>query len=149
MNIKARYHKWLTECEEYDKKQKQYCLRNQHMAGTTMRTERESVKEFGWTALILSVLFIIMWFPMVTNWDLVQFNNDTPVGNLAADSVQLPGAFFGIWQDLNWLGKSEVVYPLLCPSGIFRLACWYPNTSLIIIGFVAAIGTWWWRRKKS
>ncbi|MCF7669540.1 MAG: YfhO family protein [Verrucomicrobia bacterium] len=35
------------------------------------------------------------------------FSNDGPLGIVASEALEMPDAFFGIWQHLNWVGKPE------------------------------------------
>ena len=48
---------------------------------------------------VLGVLFLKGFLP-----DRTVFSNDGPLGAISAACSQLPGAFLGYWQDLNWLG---------------------------------------------
>ncbi|MBI1839842.1 MAG: hypothetical protein HYR88_03195 [Verrucomicrobia bacterium] len=53
----------------------------------------------GVLALILGFLFRDSFRPGWTH-----FLNDGPLGALKADYNKTPDAFFGVWQDLNWVG---------------------------------------------
>jgi hypothetical protein len=36
------------------------------------------------------------------------FSNDGPLGAISAESLRMPGAFKGVWNDLNWVGVESI-----------------------------------------
>ncbi len=55
------------------------------------------------TAVLLVVLGGLFFTSFKPGWTL--FLNDGPLGALKADYNKTPEAFFGVWQDLNWVGS--------------------------------------------
>lgn len=87
----------------------------------------------------LLVLFYESWLP-----GMVLFSNDGPLGAMNQAAVRLPGAFTGVWYDLNTLGSSggsslpdisQGLFWLLGPVGYSKF---YAPTALLILG----IGAW-------
>src|SRR5687767_7914700 len=54
--------------------------------------------------LMVGLLAILFWKSFRSDW--VMFSNDGPLGASSCAAYRAPGIFFGIWQDLNWLGAS-------------------------------------------
>ena len=55
---------------------------------------------------LLGVLALLFYRSFIPNQ--VIFSNDGPLGAISADEAAMPAGFFGIWQDLNWLGNEGV-----------------------------------------
>src|SRR5690242_2667965 len=58
---------------------------------------------FALTMLVLGVIFAWLFRESFAR-DKVLFSNDNPIGILCANWWALPQAFFGCWNDLNYLG---------------------------------------------
>jgi hypothetical protein len=68
--------------------------------------------------LITGVLLVFFWRSF--DPDLVHFSNDGPLGAEMVESLRFPGAFTGVWYDLNVLGGEGGAYP----PGISALMLW-------------------------
>ncbi len=88
--------------------------------------------------VVLGWLFSDSFKPGVT-----LFSNDAPLGAHTADQVKTPGAFTGVWHDLNWLGANGGSYPadltfgalyLLGPVGYSKF---HAPLALLILGLSA------------
>lgn len=73
----------------------------------------------------------------------ILFSSDGPLGANAAAYAALPGAFAGMWQDLNWVGGyvgsafPSLTYFLLWALGPLWFAKLYAPASLFVLGFSA------------
>ncbi|HEX7469701.1 MAG TPA: hypothetical protein VF437_03050, partial [Verrucomicrobiae bacterium] len=56
-------------------------------------------------AAVLAVLFCRSFLP-----GYVHFSNDGPLAMQVADFLQLPAAFSGAWDDLNWIGINSSTF---------------------------------------
>ena len=65
--------------------------------------QSSAIRQFGWVALCLVVVLGFLFRDGLLSGRTV-FSNDGPLGAISAECARLPGAFFGYWQDLNWLG---------------------------------------------
>jgi len=109
-----------------------------------MRTPREKTSGpgFGLLALLLvGVLSLLLgggWMPGRT-----LFSNDGPLGRLVSECHQLPGRFFGCWQDLNSVGYREgaavpnVSYGLQWLLGPVWFSKLYAPLALLLLGVSA------------
>ncbi len=107
---------------------------------TASATRAPAIKILLLLAVILSVLFYRSFLP-----DYVHFSNDGPLGSQSSAFCQLPGAFTGVWGDLNDVGSSCGVWPVDINS-IFRwflgplgYAKFFPPITLLILGMSAWI----------
>jgi hypothetical protein len=91
-------------------------------------------------AIVLAFLFRDSFSP-----DLAMFANDGPLGAMMAECFQLPGAWKGIWADLNWTGVTGGVAPLdltwilnwlLGPRAFINF---YPALAILTLGLCAWI----------
>lgn len=79
----------------------------------------------------------------------ILFSSDGPLGANAAAYAAMPGAFRGMWQDLNWVGGQagsafpSLTYLLLWALGPLGFAKLYAPVSLLVLGFSA----WWFARQ--
>lgn len=64
-------------------------------------------KQFGLACAILCGVMLII-FHQSLEPGMTLFSNDGPLGAISAESGSLPGGFFGVWHDLNWLGKRGI-----------------------------------------
>jgi len=74
-------------------------------AGVLARTPARcsARRDFIWMALsLLGLLGLLFWKALLPRYTV--FSNDGPLGAVFAESVDLAGSFFGVWQNLNWLG---------------------------------------------
>ena len=55
-------------------------------------------------ALLAALLALLFWRSFLPGY--VHFSNDGPLGATKSDWAQLPGAFTGMWDDLNSIGFS-------------------------------------------
>src|SRR5471030_2539293 len=92
--------------------------------------------------LLLAVLSLLFWRSFLPGY--IHFSNDGPLGQQNVEWSQLPGAFTGIWDDLNVIGFSggsftpsltAMIKWLLGPVG---LAKFYAPIALFILG----LGAW-------
>ena len=56
--------------------------------------------------LILAIPLAVLFHPSFQS-ELALFANDGPLGVVSSQAVSLPGAFFGYWDDLNWVGQEK------------------------------------------
>ncbi|KAB2673984.1 MAG: YfhO family protein [Verrucomicrobia bacterium] len=101
-------------------------------------------RTLGITAGVL-LLLLAGLFHGVLQPGHILFSNDGPLGVISAASGQLPGAFTGVWQDLNWLGTES---PAATPNftqiagtlagGPEIFARLYAPLSLLLLGSAAA-----------
>ena len=61
------------------------------------------------TLLLAVVLAVLFWRSFLPGY--VHFSNDGPLAMQVADFLQLPAAFSGAWDDLNWIGANSSTYP--------------------------------------
>jgi Bacterial membrane protein YfhO len=73
------------------------------------------------------------------------FANDGPLGAQVSDIYKLPGSFFGIWNDLQWIGayngnySANVTGTLLWLLGPILFNKFYAPSGLFILGVCAAV----------
>ena len=74
-----------------------------------MPKKTDSIKASGhwWKAIILMSLPLLILFRHGFIPEMVLFSNDGPLGVISASAGALPGAFFGYWHDLNWVGMEK------------------------------------------
>lgn len=75
--------------------------------------------------------------------ELTLFSNDGPLGAISADSGKLPTGFFGVWNDLNWVGTRGIG----AAPNISSVLAWaakpvlfskvYPPVALFLVGLCA------------
>src|SRR5688572_16825080 len=73
------------------------------MASSTARVGRGKAGLLC-AALLIGVLLVLFFRSLSP--DQVMFANDGPLGANAAEAVEPPGSFKGVWHDLNWLGTN-------------------------------------------
>jgi hypothetical protein len=79
----------------------------------------------------------------------ILFSNDGPLGRLLSDCRQLPGAFLGVWQDLNFAGYREggalpnLTYGLRLVLGPLLFSKFYAPLALVVLG----LGAWCFFRR--
>ena len=56
--------------------------------------------------LLCGILSVLFWQSF--SHGKVLYSNDGPLGLANARANRLPGAFFGLWWDLNWLGNEGI-----------------------------------------
>jgi hypothetical protein len=71
------------------------------------KIESKQASSHWWQALILLALPLVILFRHGFKPELVLFSNDGPLGVISAAAGALPGAFFGYWHDLNWVGMEN------------------------------------------
>lgn len=92
-------------------------------------------------ALLLGVLYVL--FARSFEPGQILFSSDGPLGNNAAAYSAMPGAFSGMWLDLNWVGGPggsafpSVTYLLLWGLGPLYFAKFYAPLSLLFLGLAA------------
>jgi hypothetical protein len=108
-------------------------------SGTVSTARTRGFFFIGLLAVVLAVLF---WKSFLPGW--VHFSNDGPLGQQATASSQLPGAFTGIWGDLNDIGSiggsfapdlGSLFRWLVGPVGLSKF---FPPYALFILG----LGAW-------
>lgn len=89
-------------------------------------------------AVVLGLLFARSFKP-----DEIVFSSDGPLGAQAARQMEMPGAFAGIWLDLNWVG-ARGGGALPTPTYLFRwlvgpvgFAKFYAAYALLLLGLSA------------
>lgn len=67
-----------------------------------------STKGRGSLLLLIVLLLLVLGFLFAASFKpgTTLFLNDGPLGALKADYNKTPGAFLGVWQDLNWVGAN-------------------------------------------
>lgn len=89
-------------------------------------------------AAVLAVLFCRSFLP-----GYVHFSNDGPLAMQVADFVQLPAAFTGAWDDLNWIGINSSTFPFSITAvikmvfGPVGFAKFLAPIAILIIGLCA------------
>ncbi|MCX8155619.1 MAG: YfhO family protein [Verrucomicrobiae bacterium] len=53
------------------------------------------------------LLVVLLIFARSFTSDQVMFSNDGPLGGMSARFVEMPGIFFGVWNDLYWVGGQQ------------------------------------------
>jgi hypothetical protein len=66
-----------------------------------------SKRPFLWAALAFCVVLLVLFRHSFVP-DLTLFSNDGPLGTLSAECGKYPSGFFGVWNDLNWLGSRGI-----------------------------------------
>ncbi len=103
----------------------------------------------GWQPfLILALLLVgILGFLFRESFrpGMATFANDGPLGAMMAACFQLPGAWSGIWADLNWIGVTggippiDLTWVLNWLLGPLLFIKFYPPIALLILGLCAAL----------
>jgi hypothetical protein len=111
-----------------------------------MKKNNSSASNFGISRLVplllLGVLALFFWRSF--DPDFVHFSNDGPLGQQNGAWLKLPGAFTGMWFDLNDVGFSSGSYPLSVSAlikfvlGPVGYAKFYAPVALFILG----LGAW-------
>ncbi len=68
---------------------------------------RDSKPISWWQVLLILALPLAVLFHPSFQSELVLFSNDGPLGVISSKAASLPGAFFGYWNDLNWVGQEK------------------------------------------
>lgn len=109
-------------------------------SGPSARTGRPLLILAGILLVVLGFLFRASFDP-----DQAMFANDGPFGYAHSRVYKTPDAFFGVWNDLNWLGGDAGNLPpdftglmmwILSPLGWNKL---YPVITIAAVGFAAAL----------
>ncbi len=109
---------------------------------TKPKSARTKRTTWAWVGVVLVVL--VLFFHPSFYPGKILFSSDGPLGANAAEYARLPQAFFGMWQDLNWLGGyvgsafPSVTYGLLWVLGPYWFAKFYTPISL----FLLALSAW-------
>src|SRR5215213_4547374 len=90
------------------------------MAATTSAQDggRASRHPAAWFFIILTALLALLFHKSFAP-GVVHFSNDNPLGIYAANWVQPPECFKGVWADLNFIGGNAGVWPITF-SGVVR-----------------------------
>ena len=63
----------------------------------------------GFLILLICLLGVLgMLFYRSFSPNQIIFSNDGPLGAISAEAGAMPSAYFGVWQNLNWLGNEAV-----------------------------------------
>jgi hypothetical protein len=98
-------------------------------------------------ALLLAILVLLFWKSFLP--DYVHFSNDGPLGQQNAAWHQIPAAFTGCWDDLNYIGSSggaavpslnTLIFWILGPVG-------YAKFLVPIALFILGLGAWMFFRQ--
>ncbi len=87
---------------------------------------------------VLALLFAKSFLP-----EYIIFSNDGPLGVNSASCGRLPGGFFGVWNDLNWVGAESVASAptpsnlVLTVLGPVMMAKVFAPLSLFLLGCAA------------
>ncbi|HNQ89702.1 MAG TPA: hypothetical protein PKM73_13875 [Verrucomicrobiota bacterium] len=95
-----------------------------------------------------SGLCVVLFLAVLLGWmfaksfrpEMVHFSSDGPLGASSAAFFSVPGIFFGIWQDLNWVGgwggagAPNVTNLLLWVLGPLFFGKFYAALSLLVLG---------------
>ena len=68
---------------------------------------RDSKPISWWQVLLILAIPLAVLFHSSFQAELVLFSNDGPLGVISSQAASLPGAFFGYWNDLNWVGQEK------------------------------------------
>jgi hypothetical protein len=95
-------------------------------------------------AVFLAVLFWRSFLP-----GYVHFSNDGPLGAISVKALQLPGAFTGVWVDLNTIGAGSGSSPLGLASFLrwFLGPVYYSKFFVPIALFILGLGAWTFFRR--
>src|SRR2546422_1648790 len=103
-----------------------------------------SRRELLWLLVILLLLLSVL-FRSSFKADQAHFANDGPLGAQASRIYEMPGAFFGIWSDLYWVGSyggnytanfTGVLLWLMGPIGFNKFVV---PSALLILGVAAGV----------
>ncbi len=107
-------------------------------------TPSETPSGHAWVGMTLALLAVMLaCFHRSLQPGQILFASDGPLGANAAAYASMPGAFGGMWQDLNWIGSyvgsafPDVTCLLLTLLGPLWFAKVYAPISLIILGLSA------------
>ena len=95
-----------------------------------------------WTVVIFAALLAFLFRNSFVP-DLTVFSNDGPLGVLNAASGQYPEGFFGVWNDLNWIGSRGIgASPNFSSlwgwiAGPVLFSKFYSPMALFLVGFFA------------
>jgi hypothetical protein len=100
-----------------------------------------------WLPITFITLIVILGVTFSASFNPTRavFANDGPLGIQKAEPYKVPGAFFGIWNDLNWVGSpggnfttnfTGAMLMLLGPVGFNKFCV---PVSLLILGLSAAL----------
>jgi hypothetical protein len=97
----------------------------------------------GWGTLLALLAVLLALFHQSFESGQLLFSSDAPFGLAATEYFELPSAFAGVWQDLNWVGGPagsafpSTTYLLLWLFGPVFFAKFYAPVSLLILGLSA------------
>ena len=97
---------------------------------------------FWWAALVFAALLALVFRNSFVP-ELTIFSNDGPLGAISAASGKLPAGFFGVWNDLNWIGSRGIgaapnissLWAWLAQPVVFSKT--YPPLALFLVGALA------------
>src|SRR5262245_1792904 len=72
-----------------------------------MDSTNSQKRQPGFLFFVLAVAVVLLWlFHRSFETNQVLFANDLPLGATKAYANKMPAGFFGLWQDLGWLGAA-------------------------------------------
>lgn len=113
------------------------------MGNTNVSGPKSFVREFlGVSALLIAALGVFFYHGLDPK--LILFSSDGPLGAISTESLALPGGFFGIWNNVNWIGYElprttpsvAQVLSLMFPNYVLWLK-YYPPLALLLFGLSA------------
>ena len=100
-------------------------------------------RAFWLLPLLLLVVLAGLFHPSFTDPDYVLFSNDGPLGAISCKAGEVPYAFTGYWQDLNWIGYEVPSAVANLTVGInyvlqpYLFSRFYAPTTLLVVGLCA------------
>src|SRR4051794_9197293 len=109
-----------------------------------MDSTNSQKRQPGILFFLLALAVVLVWlFHRSFEPNQVLFANDLPLGAIKADANKMPAGFFGLWQDLGWLGAAV---PSATPNwtatfgtivSMETFAKFYAPISMLILGLCA------------
>ncbi len=109
-----------------------------------MDSTNSEKRQPGFLFFFLALVVVLVWlFHRSFEPNQVLFANDLPLGAIKADANKMPAGFFGLWQDLGWLGAAV---PSATPNwtatfgtivSMETFAKFYASISMLILGVCA------------
>ncbi len=105
----------------------------------TNQSARSTWRGFAWTLLVLLLALLVLFHRSLDSTQIL-FSSDGPLGANQCACTAMPGAYTGIWQDVNWVGNNigsalpSLTYLLLWFLKPVGFARFYAPLSLLVLG---------------
>lgn len=115
---------------------------------TSVPDSQVRARAFWLLPLLLLVVLAGLFHTSLTDPDYVLFSNDGPLGAISCKAGEVPYAFTGYWQDLNWIGYEVPSAVANLTVGInyvlqpYLFSRFYAPLTLLFVGLCAGLLFW-------